>query len=139
MLQDSDECSMPLTFGQMADNVSLATASRWIDCDTAVLNFALSHHGATERSARKPLVTSPIVPVVFSPWEKTSLSDELFLCFGALALSQSTGVLSEIGTLLFGDNLRRKTVRFPDQAEQLNQIINTIGSLFSEAKNPNAS
>jgi predicted RecB family nuclease len=136
MLQDSDESSMPLTFGKMADNVSLATASRWIDCDTAVLDFALSHQGATERRARKLIVTSPIVPVVFTPWEKPTLSDNLLLCFGALALSQSIGIHSEIGTLFFGDNLRRKTVRVADHAEEFNQIISAIGTILPGGQEP---
>jgi hypothetical protein len=58
------------------------------------------------------------------------------LCFGALALSQSTGIHSEIGMLFFGDNLRQKTVRFSDHAEEFNQIINAIGTIPPGGQEP---
>jgi predicted RecB family nuclease len=136
MLKDRNEPAKPLTFKQMADGDSLVTTTRWFECDTAVLDSALSRNGAAELCTRKSVVDIPVVPVVFTPWEKPTLSDNLLLCFGALALSQSTGIHSEIGTLFFGDNLRRKTVRFSDHAEEFNQIINAIGTILPGGQEP---
>lgn len=132
MLQDKNEPAKPLTFEQIADSDNLATTTRWLECDTAVLDS----NGAAELCSRKSVVGVPIVPVVFTPWEKPTLSDNLLLCFGALALSQSTGIYSEIGTLFSGDSLRRKTVRFSDYAAQLNKIINEIGSILLRGHEP---
>lgn len=135
MLQDRNEPAKPLTFEQMADGDSLATITRWFECDTAVFDSTLFSNGAVELHARKSVV-GPIVPVVFTPWEKPTLSDNLLLCFGAIALSQYTGVHSEIGTLFFGDTLRHKTVRFSDHTEEFNQIINTIDTILSGGQEP---
>jgi hypothetical protein len=67
MLQDRNEPAKPLTFEQMIHGDNLATTTRWLECDTVVLDSALSRNGAAELCSRKSDVDVPIVPVVFTP------------------------------------------------------------------------
>ena len=67
------------------------------------------------------------VPVLFLPWDKPGLSDSLLVCFGALALSQATGILADTGTLIYGEGHRRKTVKIADHVIRTRQIIDAIG------------
>ena len=136
MLHDRGESAEPATFGQMTDGVDFGTATRWFDCDTAVYDLALSQRGSAERSARKPASGELVVPVLFAPWEKLDLSDSLLVCFGALSLSQVTGVRAETGALVYGDNLRRRTVRISDHAARLDRTLQAIGSLLPGGQEP---
>jgi hypothetical protein len=116
MLHDSGELAEPATFGQIADGGDDVTAKRWFDCDTAVCDLALFQRGSAERRTRQSAPGDRDVPVLFSPWEKLELSDSLLVCFGALSLSQVTRTQMETGMLVYGDNLRRKTIRISDYA-----------------------
>ncbi len=72
------------------------------------------------------LRSGTLVPVSLSPWNKPDSSDNLLVCFGALALSQVTGNLAEVGTLIYGEEHRRKTVKIGDQIAQTQQAIGAI-------------
>ena len=136
MLHDRGELAEPATFGQIADGGDDGTATRWFDCDTAVCDLALSQRGSVERRARKSAPGGRVVPVIFSPWEKPELSDSLLVCFGARSLSQATRTQMETGMLVYGDNLRRRTVRISDHAARLNRILREIGSLLPGGQDP---
>jgi hypothetical protein len=41
--------------------------------------------------------------VLLLPWDKLDVSDNLAVCFGALALAQATGILPDIGALIYGE------------------------------------
>jgi predicted RecB family nuclease len=123
------------TFGQIAD-CGDGTARRWFDCDTAIWNLALSQRGSAERRTRKSTPGGCDVPILFSPWEKPELSDSLLVCFGALSLSQATRTQIDTGILVYGDNLRRRTVQISDHAAQLNRTLREIGSLLPGGRDP---
>jgi predicted RecB family nuclease len=65
-------------------------------------------------------------PLSFTPWDKPDASDNLLVCFGALALSQVTGNLPDVGTLIYGEDHHRKTVKIGDHIAQTQQAINAI-------------
>ena len=44
--------------------------------------------------------TAPFSPIRFLPRDKPGLSDSLLVCFGALAVSQATGILADTGTVI---------------------------------------
>jgi predicted RecB family nuclease len=136
VLHGRGESAEPATFGQIRDGRSLATATLWIDCDTAVLDLAHSQLSSTKHHPRKTAAGHTIVPAVFSPWEKPDYSDSLLLCFGALALSQAIGMHTESGTLVFGDSFHRRSIRISDHAARLNQTIRLIGSMLQGATEP---
>src|SRR5712691_2551093 len=62
-----------------------------------------------------------------APWPRASRGDNLIVCFGALALSQVTGILAETGTVIYGKGHHRKTVNIGDHAVQTRQTIDAIG------------
>ena len=48
------------------------------------------------------------------------------MCFGALALSQATGILADTGTVIYGEGHHRKTVKIGDHALRTRQTIDAI-------------
>ena len=80
--------------------------------------------------------SSTFVPVLFSPWDKPDVSDSLLVCFGALALSQVTGILADTGTVIYGEGHRRKTVKIADHAVRTRQIIDAIVATCNSREPP---
>ena len=74
-----------------------------VDCETAVYDFAPPPRRPEGRQPRESSSSGTFVPVLFLPWDKPDLSDSLLVCFGALALSQATGILADTGTLIYGE------------------------------------
>jgi hypothetical protein len=90
-----------LEFGQIWCSLNDGTIPHYVDCDTVVYDFALPQR---RHEARQPQESSPsgnVVPVLFLPSDKPNLSDNLLVCFGALALSQAIGTLADTGTLIY--------------------------------------
>ncbi len=97
-----------------------------VDCDTAVYDFAPPPHRPRARQWQELSPASTFVPIRFLPWDKPGLSDSLLVCFGALALSQATGVLADTGAVIYGEGYQRKTVRIGDHAVRTRQTIDAI-------------
>jgi len=125
-----------LAFAQLRDSVEDKTVTHYVDCDTVIYDFALPQHG---HGGRQPQQSSPslsLVPVLFLPWDKPDLSDSLLVCFGALALSQATGILVDIGTLVYGARYRHRTVRIGDHVARTRQTIEVIRTIRSSRESP---
>jgi predicted RecB family nuclease len=120
-----------LDFAQLQGSPVYEAITHHVDCGTAVYDVA-------SRPPRKRRGESPsgtFVPVLLLPWEKTNPSDSLLVCFGALALSQVTGILSDTGKLIYGDGCRHKTVRIGDHIARTRQIVDAIRETL-RGKNP---
>ena len=117
-----------LDFGQLWRSLDYEAITHHVDCETAVYDFALPPHRPEGRQPQKSPPSGTFVPVLFLPWDKPDLSDSLLVCFGALALSQVTGILADTGTLIYGDGHRRKTVRIGDHVARTRQTIDAIGA-----------
>ena len=122
------EVAEPLDFGQLWRSLDYETITHYVDCETAVYDFALPPHRPGGRQPQESSPSGTFVPVLFLPWDKPDLSDSLLVCFGALALSQATGILADTGTLIYGDGHRRKTVKIGDHVARTRQIIDAIGA-----------
>ena len=103
-----------------------------VDCETAVYNLRSSKRP----SYRKRLLSGDTIPVVFVPWEKPNASDNLLVCFGALALAQILGKLPTSGALIYGDGYRRKIVNIESHVTRTRQIIDAIEATLRETKPP---
>jgi len=101
----------PLEFGQLWRSSDYETITRDVDCETAVYDFALPPHRPGSRQPQKSKLSRTFVPVLLLPRDKLDVSDSLIVCFGALALSQVTGILADTGTLIYGEGHRRKTLK----------------------------
>jgi predicted RecB family nuclease len=135
-LKTTDAAREPVTFHQIKSGGDLGAMTHLVDCDTTVYDLALSQHGSADHRARKSSPCGEVVPVRFSPWDKPELLDSLLICFGALSLSQVTGIVAETGALVYGDNLRYKTVRISDHVAQTSRTIRAIGSLVLGSQEP---
>jgi predicted RecB family nuclease len=58
------------------------------------------------------------------------------VCFGALALSQETGVLADTGTVIYGEGHHRKTVKIDDHVVQTRQTIEAIETICHSLEPP---
>ena len=58
------------------------------------------------------------------------------VCFGALALSQVTGILPDTGALIYGEGYRRKTVKIADHFARTRQIVEAIEASRQDQKPP---
>ncbi len=58
------------------------------------------------------------------------------MCFGALALSQVTGILADTGTVIYGEGHRRKTVKIGDHAARTRQTIDAIVATCNSREPP---
>jgi hypothetical protein len=134
-LHDRGEKGEPGTF-RGGERWPPGTSTRLVDCDTTVYDLDLAQGASVGRRARKPPQDSPVVPIHFLTWEKPELADNLLVCFGALALSQATGVRVEAGMLVFGDRCRHRMIRISDYSAQVNRTIHAISTLLPGGQEP---
>src|SRR5271166_5233821 len=118
----------PLEFGQLWRGPDYATIIHDVDCETAVYDFALPPHRPGGRQPQKSKPSRTFVPVLLIPRDKLDVSDSLVVCFGALALSQATGILADTGTLIYGEGNRRKTLKIENHVARTREIIEAIGA-----------
>jgi predicted RecB family nuclease len=118
----------PLEFGQLWCSPDYATITHHVDCETAVYDLALPPHRPGSHKPQKSKPSRSLVPVLLSPRDQLNVADSLIVCFGALALSQATGILADTGTLIYGEGYRRKTLRIENHVARTCQIIETIGA-----------
>ena len=118
----------PLEFGQLWRSPDYKTITHDVDCETAVYDFSLPPHRPGSGQPRKSKLSRTFVPVLLLPRDKLDVSDSLIVCFGALALSQATGMLADTGTLIYGEGHRRKTLKIGNHVVRTRQIIEAIGA-----------
>jgi predicted RecB family nuclease len=125
-LRVGEEVAKTLDFERLRCSRDSGAITHHVDCETAVYDFALLPQGPGARQPHKLSPSGRLVPVLFVPWEKTNLSDSLRVCFGALALSQDTGILADTGTLIYGASHSYKRVKIADHVIRVRQIIDEI-------------
>jgi predicted RecB family nuclease len=125
----------PLHFGELCAGRCDRAAQYPIDCETTIYNFFLSARDP-EGCPSQELRSGTFVPISLTPWDKPDASNDLLVCFGALALSQVTGNLAEVGTLIYGEEHRRKTVKIVAHVARTQQTIDAIESTCHRRKPP---
>jgi len=126
----------PLAFSQLQRGIDNVAVTHHIDCDTVVYDLALPPQRSEDCQSQQIPPWGTLVPVLFLPSDKPDISDNLRLCFGALALSQCTGVLADTGTLIYGDDIRHKTVKIGEHVARARQVIDLIGANRDSLKSP---
>jgi predicted RecB family nuclease len=125
----------PLDFRGLCAGRCHGAVPHLIDSETAIYNFVLPSR-EPEGCPSQQLRSGTFVPVSLTPWDKPDASDNLLVCFGALALSQVTGNLAEVGTLIYGEEHRRKTVKIWDHIAQTQQTIDAIKAIYDSREPP---
>jgi hypothetical protein len=116
-----------LDFRELWGSLDHDAIMHYVDCDTAVYDIAPPPHRPGWRQRQELSPSGTFVPIRFLPWDKPGLSDNLLVCFCALALSQTTGTLADTGTVIYGEEHRRKTVKIADHTVRTRQTIDAIG------------
>jgi predicted RecB family nuclease len=122
------EFTETLDFRQLAYSGDLESAPRYVDCKTTIYDLALPPYMPGHHRSQKSSPFKSFRPILFLPWDKPELSDSLLVCFGALALSQATGILADTGMLIYGDGHRHRTVKTGEYVARTRQIIDSIGA-----------
>ena len=125
-----------LDFGERWRTLDHDAITHYVDCDTAVYDLAPPPHRTGGRHRQKFSPSGTLVPIRFLPWDKPGLSDSLLVGFGALALSQATGFLTDTGTVIYGEGHRRKTVMIGDHAVRTRQTIDAIRTTCHRSEPP---
>jgi predicted RecB family nuclease len=116
----------PLHFGDLGTSRGHKAMTHPVDCETTAYNVVPPLRKREDWHSAESTPSSTFVPVLFSPWDKAEVSDSLLVCFGALALSQVTGVLADTGTVIYGEKHRRKTVKIGGHAVRTHQIVEAM-------------
>ena len=122
------EVAEPLDLRQLWHSFNYEAIKHHVDCETAVYDFELRPRRPGACQSQQSTPSGTFVAVLFLPWDKPDISDNLRLCFGALALSQGTGVELDTGTLIYGDGHRHKTLKIRDLVARVRQTIDAIGA-----------
>jgi predicted RecB family nuclease len=130
------EAAELLDFRELWRSLDHDAITHYVDCDTAVYDLAPPPHRPDGRQRQELSPSGTFVPIPLLPWDKPGLSDSLLVCFGALALSQASGVLAETGTVIYGEGHHRKTVKIEDHAVRTRQTIDAIGATCHSRKPP---
>jgi predicted RecB family nuclease len=130
------EAAELLDFRELWRSLDHDAITHYVDCDTAVYDLAPPPHRPGGRQRQELSPSGTFVPIRLLPWDKPGLSDSLLVCFGALALSQASGVLAETGTVIYGEGHHRKTVKIEDHAVRTRQTIDAIGAICHSRKPP---
>ena len=130
------EVAQLLDFNELWRSREHDAITHHVDCDTAVYDFALPLCRPKVRQRQNLSPSDTFVPILFVPWNKPGLSDRLVVCFGALALSQTTGSSAETGTVIYGEGHHRKTVKIVDHAIRTRQIIDAISGTCHSSEPP---
>jgi predicted RecB family nuclease len=135
------EVAEPLDFGELWSSrdyeaIAHEAVARPVDCETTVYDIVPPSHEPRGCQSQESRPSGTFIPILFSPWDKPDASDSLRVCFGALALSQATGVLPDTGTVIYGEGHHRKTVKIEDHVIRTRQTIDAIGAICNSSEAP---
>jgi hypothetical protein len=105
-------------------------ATAFVDCETALYAIDGTASASMAHRAKRAGSDRPNVPILYSPWEKSDQSDDLFVCFGAMAIAQATGTeVPVIGKIVYSAKATaQKTINIPDHLPKTRQIVAEIAS-----------
>ena len=134
-LQESLPGFEPIAFSDVTRDIGDHQTTSYVDCGTVT-------YSCLEARARRKLTTRDAAsghnytPVLFSALDKPDPSDNLLICFGALAISQVIGTLPKVGRLIYGECHRSKNVKISDHVTRTQQIIDKISLLCANPEPP---
>ena len=103
-----------------------------MDCETVVYDLT----STKKRKKYRPIITPAPIPILFVPWERPGVPENLLTCFGALAIAQVTGKIPAKAILIYGNNYCRKTLNTDDFIIKTQNIIDRIRDNWQERKPP---
>jgi predicted RecB family nuclease len=129
--------AVPIDFSQLPDDLAIEVTNSFVDCETT--SYAPGQPGSvkTDRLRPKSRHCQDLVPILYSAWDKIDQSDNLLICFGALAIGQAIGNgIPAIGKVVYGEPERDKTVKITEHASKTREAIEAIASMSHADKPP---
>ncbi len=127
---------MPIDFLQLVSDPVCDAATLFVDCETASYAWGQSMSARIGRPAKSAAPVHNYVPIIFSAWDKTDQSDDLLVCFGALAIGQVTRTeIPAVGKVIYGEAHGSRTVRIGDRLPNTRRVVEAIIS-FCRSEEP---
>ncbi|RJT27730.1 TM0106 family RecB-like putative nuclease [Mesorhizobium waimense] len=106
------------------------TPTLLVDCETAACTRDLPVTARVGSQTERSDPGHDYVPIVFSAWNKRDRSDDLLVCFGAMAIQQASGgEIPSYGRIIRGEDYSGRTVRIAEHLSKTQQIIEVIASV----------
>jgi predicted RecB family nuclease len=122
--------SVPIDFSQLSADLAIEVTDSLVDCEST--SYAPSQPESVK--ARRLPSTSEyrrgLVPIFYSASDKIDQSDNLLVCFGALAIGQATrSGIPPIGKVIYGEADRNKTIKIAEHLPKTREAIEAIASM----------
>jgi predicted RecB family nuclease len=128
---------VPIDFVRLANKPDREATTLFVDCETAFYACDQTTSAGGGLQINRSELRPAFVPILYSAWDKSDQSDELLVCFGALAIGQATGSrMPTSGKVVYGENHRIRTVRIADHLPKTRQVIEAIASFCRAAEPP---
>src|SRR5712691_10649120 len=120
---------VPIDFVRLANQPDRKATTLFVDCETAFYACDQATSAGRGLQINRSELRRAFVPILYSAWDKSDQSDELLVCFGALAIGQATGSrIPTSGKVVYGENHRIRIVRIADHLPKTRQVIEAIAS-----------
>src|SRR5208337_3379001 len=127
---------VPIDFLQLVSDPVCDAATLFVDCETASYAWGQSMSARIGRPAKSAAPVHNYVPIIFSAWDKTDQSDDLLVCFGALAIGQVTRTeIPAVWKVIYGEAHGSRTVRIGDRLPNTRRVVEAIIS-FCRSEEP---
>ncbi|MER9129023.1 TM0106 family RecB-like putative nuclease [Mesorhizobium sp. M0768] len=108
-----------------------------VDCETTSYGCDLPVPVRVGSQAERSDPGHGYVPVAFSAWNKRDRSDDLLVCFGAMAIQQAIGgEIPSCGKVIYGEGYCGRTVKIADHLPKTRQIVEAVASASLDREPP---
>ena len=132
--------ALPIDFPRLIGNLARNGATLFVDCETT---FFACDHSASLRGSRRAKSSEPRqhwVPILYSAWDKSDQSDDLLVCFGALALGLATGTEIPVsGKIIYGEERTEQERQDRQPPQKARQVVEAIASVCNASEPPRSS
>jgi hypothetical protein len=136
-LQAKSANATQIEFLQLSSGPPVDAAVQLVDCETASYASCQPAAAPVGRQTKRVAPKHDIIPVLYSPWQKSNPADNLLVTFGALAIGQVTGTeIPATGMIIYEEGSRRKTVKTNDHIIKTQQNIKAVRLICHDTKPP---
>ena len=131
------ESATAVDFAELRDHLERPVGLLFVDCEAVFYTYGRPECGKAAPRIKEAAQVKECVPILYSPPGKREPSDDLRICFGALAIAQLTGAdVPRNGKIIWGEEFRIKTVTIADHLSRARQVIEAAASLCRTAEPP---
>jgi predicted RecB family nuclease len=124
------ESAIAVDFAELKDHLERPVDLLFVDCEAVFYTYGRFECGKAAPRIKEAAQVRECVPILYSPPGKREPSDDLRICFGALAIAQLTRAdVPRNGKIIWGEEFRIKTVTIADHLPRARQVIEAAASL----------